>query len=852
MNKLVWMLLIASVMVACSEPKENLLDVGIPLKMAEYRKEQVSNINYQLSYNIPEELSGSVSSSLVLTLDVHKLDHPLYLDFNAPKTLLLSLKVNGKDEVIDHQQEHLIIDPSLLKLGSNEVIIQFNAGEQSLNRNEDFLYTLLVPDRASTLFPCFDQPNLKATYDLTIVTPSDWEALAGGPLKNTSITEGRKTYTFERSDPMSTYLFSFVAGKFQKTEAERANQLMHMLYRETDSAKVALSIPKVMDHHAEALSFLEKYTNYPFPFRKLDFAAIPGFQYGGMEHVGAIQYRESSLFLDESATDSRKLGRAKLIAHETAHMWFGDLVTMDWFSDVWMKEVFANFMADKIVNPAFPEINHSLNFFTTHYASAYSEDRTQGSNPIRQPLDNLKNAGTLYGRIIYNKAPIMMRQLENLVGEEPFRQGIEEYMKSFAYDNATWDDLVSILDQKTATDLRKWSEVWVNQSGRPIIESTISFDNGKISSFQLSQQAENGSDLLWPQVFTIDFIYEDEVKTLDVSINDQTLEIKDAMGLEQPKAIIYNANGFGYGVFPVEENSLELMPTIKDEVARASAYTNVYENILSGNIEASLGIKVYMEGLKTEDNELVLAMITSKLGHLFWHYLTPEERAEFQPTLEDILLFELQKDRLANQKKVLFGLYENMAYSENGKEKLYKIWSKSEKIENLKLNQDDFTGLAMTLALYEHPESIEILKTAKSELTNNDKIKRFEFIEPALSSNESVRDAFFISLKDAKNREKESWVLTACDFIHHPLRQESSQKHVRLSLDLLQEIQLTGDIFFPKRWLVSTIGQYQSPDAYQELTAFLNDNPNYNEVLKKKLLQASDDLIRYNSLGSTE
>ena len=201
MNKLVWMLLIASVMVACSEPKENLLDVGIPLKMAEYRKEQVSNINYQLSYNIPEELSGSVSSSLVLTLDVHKLDHPLYLDFNAPKTLLLSLKVNGKDEVIDHQQEHLIIDPSLLKLGSNEVIIQFNAGEQSLNRNEDFLYTLLVPDRASTLFPCFDQPNLKATYDLTISTPEIWEALAGGPLKNTSSSEGRKTYAFEKSHP---------------------------------------------------------------------------------------------------------------------------------------------------------------------------------------------------------------------------------------------------------------------------------------------------------------------------------------------------------------------------------------------------------------------------------------------------------------------------------------------------------------------------------------------------------------------------------------------------------------------------------------------------------------------------
>ncbi|MEB2776909.1 M1 family aminopeptidase [Algoriphagus sp. D3-2-R+10] len=161
------------------------------------------------------------------------------------------------------------------------------------------------------------------------------------------------THRFAKSDLMSTYLFSFVAGKFEEAKSE-TDFAQTMLYRETNPEKIAASIPEIFTLHQKATKFLETYTKYPFPFQKLDFATIPIFQYGGMEHVGVIQYRESSLFLDENATDSELLSRAKLIGHETAHMWFGDLVTMDWFEDVWMKEVFANFMAGKLVNQPIP------------------------------------------------------------------------------------------------------------------------------------------------------------------------------------------------------------------------------------------------------------------------------------------------------------------------------------------------------------------------------------------------------------------------------------------------------------------------------------------------------------------
>ncbi|MFV8226936.1 M1 family aminopeptidase, partial [Christiangramia aquimixticola] len=140
-------------------------------------------------------------------------------------------------------------------------------------------------------------------------------------------------------------------------------------------------------------------------------------------------------------------------------------------NDVWMKEVFAGFMGGKIANPAFPNINHDLLFLTSHYPSAYAEDRSKGTHPIRQNLDNLKNAGSLYGSIIYDKAPIMMRQLEQTMGEEAFKKGIQTYISSFANSNADWNDLITILDKESELDLAEWSEVWVHQSSRPIFSA---------------------------------------------------------------------------------------------------------------------------------------------------------------------------------------------------------------------------------------------------------------------------------------------------------------------------------------------------------------------------------------------
>ena len=202
-----------------------------------------------------------------------------------------------------------------------------------------------------------------------------------------------------------------------------------MFHRETDAAKVARNREAIFDLHASALEWLERYTGIPYPFGKFDFLLVPSFQFGGMEHAGRDLLQRLGLLLDESATQNQKLGRASVIAHETAHMWFGDLVTMRWFNDVWMKEVFANFMAAKIVNPSFPGDQPRA----AVPARALPGRVRRRSHPGHQRRSASRSttsneAGTLYGAIIYQKAPIVMRQLEMIARRDGFRDGLREYL----------------------------------------------------------------------------------------------------------------------------------------------------------------------------------------------------------------------------------------------------------------------------------------------------------------------------------------------------------------------------------------------------------------------------------------
>ena len=356
--------------------------------------------------------------------------------------------------------EHIRIP---IKKGVNSVDLDFASDDRFLNRNEEYLYSLFVPAHARSAFPCFDQPDIKAKFSLTLELPAGWTAVTNTAATDTTSLDGcRRRISFSETEPISTYLFAFAAGLWNKEYYSDNGREMTVYFRENDPEKVA-QIPDIFTEVSRALGWMEEYTGIRMPFSKYDFVIVPNFQFGGMEHPGTIFYNENTMFLGEHPTPDERLARIKLISHETAHLWFGDLVTMLWFDEVWTKEVFANHMAAKMAEPMFPEINHELSWLKGYLALAMDEERTEGATPIRQELPNLADAGLIYNNMVYDKAPVMMRILEERIGSEAFREGLRKYLLEYSFGNSTWDDLVSILDSISDKDVKSFSESWVNE-----------------------------------------------------------------------------------------------------------------------------------------------------------------------------------------------------------------------------------------------------------------------------------------------------------------------------------------------------------------------------------------------------
>ncbi|MCT4047772.1 aminopeptidase [Elizabethkingia anophelis] len=826
------------------------VESGVSYELAQFRKSTLSNIKYELDLDIPESKTDRISGTENLTFNYKKQSEvPLQIDFKENAASLLSVSVNGQAIKPVLENEHILIDQKYLKSEHNQITFKFLAGNSALNRRDGYLYTLFVPDRARTMFPCFDQPNLKANYSLTLTIPEKWNAMANGVLKETTVKQGRKKMIFAQSDLLPTYLFSFAAGDFKYFKEKIGLEDAGMLYRETDTIKIKNSMDSIYNLYRNSLAYYEKWTGIPHPFQKHGLVVVPDFQFGGMEHPGAILFQNSTLFLDKNATQSQLNNRSNLLAHEVAHLWFGDMVTMDWFNDVWTKEVFANFMADKSTGASSDKSVYDLKFLTTHFPAAYSVDRTIGANPIRQVLDNLQNAGMMYGPIIYNKAPIMMRQLELLIGEENFRKGISEYLRKYAYSNATWPDLITILDNQTPEDLQSWNKVWVNEPGRPIIDYTIKYKGNKIENFKISQHPEHGdTQKLWPQEFQISLFYPDKIEKVDVKFSEKQQDIPELKGRQKPLFVLQNSSGIGYGVFNVDNDLISGFSLIKDPVSRASAYISLYENMMGGSGITPQELLHFFAGqLQKESTELNLRLITGYISGIYWGFLTESIRNKESESLENIVWNALQKQAAVNNKKNLFDCYQGIFQSKKAYDNLYTIWKSQTAPQSITLNDEDFTSLALALSLRNNNNN-DLLQEQLTRIKNPDRINRFKIIMKAASSDKKIRDEFFNSLAERQNRSNESAVGSALGYLHHPLRQHTSINYLPQTLELLKEIQKTGDIFFPDNWLRSTFSSYQNPKALTVVNQFIQQNPDYNSILKNKILQATENLRRAQKL----
>lgn len=770
---------------------------GVSSALALERSSNISDIGYTLYFDLTQQ---DIRASEDITFDLAGKAR-VVLDFKVPEGSLLSISANGKELAAAVADEHIVIPQKAVQRGRNVVSINFLAGTQSLNRRDGFLYTLLVPDRARTLFPCFDQPDLKAAYRLSLKLPEGWTAVSNTAI--TGIEDG--VVTFGETEPLSTYLFSFVAGRFDSETLERDGRSVTMYHRETDPVRLS-QCDEVLSQVFTALEWMEDWTGIPYPFAKYDFVVIPDFQYGGMEHTGATLYNDRRIFLGERPTTDELLSRASLIAHETAHMWFGDFVTMRWFDDVWTKEVFANWFAQQMVRPLFPGINHSLSDLKTLNVPAYEEDRTLGSNAIQRPLANLQDAGLIYCNIIYDKAPVVMEKLHGLMGPEAFREGLQEYLKTFAYSNATWDDLIGILDAHTDADLSEWSRVWVKERGMPVYSAVVS-DGRAI----LTQEDPFGAGNVWQQ----------EVSS----------EVADG------RFWVPNTDGSAYGAFLPDEGSIGFLMDnwdSYDETARLSLLMTLYENEVRGHIAAERFVEWVSAQLPSEPNPLILSSLLSYASSVLDD--CPSGCTTFEQTLREMA----EDTRIPHERRllVLRQLY-SCAVRAESRADLLEMWERQEPCKGLSLSESDWTSISYRLMLWYPDRASEIASVQRDRITNTDRKETFDYVCRAVAPNAEDRLAFFLSLMDSPQaRRPESRVLTSLGLLCDPCRGDERLSYIEPTLEHLEEIQRSGDIFFPASWCKAVLGRQHSAEAYGIVDSWLAEHPAMNPLLVTKVRQA--------------
>lgn len=763
-------------------------------ELAQYRKETVSDLRYKLEFDLTSKnLASSATVSFLL-------EEPcdVIFDFTGKTD---SVSVNGKNVENAVLPEHIFIPAEYTMSGMNVVDIGFEAGNGSMNIRDGYLYTLLVPDRARTLFPCMDQPDLKGRFMLKLIVPSDWTAVSNSAVMTEDFSDSGKAVSFMETKPLSTYLFSFVAGEFQKVTMESDGRQVSMYHRETDPVKVA-ECPDIMSLVFSALSFMEEYTGIEYPFGKYDFVVIPDFQYGGMEHAGATLYNDRRIFLGSSPTTTELLDRQSLISHETAHMWFGDFVTMKWFDDVWIKEVFANWFAARMARPSFPEINHTLSDLGEYFVSAYQEDRTDAANAISRPLENLNHAGLIYCNTIYDKSPIVMDKLFQKLGEERFRKGISEYLRTYAYSNASWDDLVAIL----CPELKQWCDMWITTPGMPVYTSEISGNHVEITC--------NGP---WEQNLTCRAVSEDG------RIEDFTSASFDA-GFKV-SYVIPNIDGLGYGYFPVGKELFDVYPSL-GETERMSLLMSLYESTVRGGIDEEDFLSFAVSRLPSEENPIIFEYSLDCISKLSLYCEISEES-------ERILHHFATTTKDAERRLLALRCLYAVSCHDRIYDSLYGIWHE----DTYSLPERDLTGMSYELMIRFPDRYEEIKSVQRSRITNPDRVLTFDYVSIAASPDSAVRDSLFLSFSNPGGRRPESRVLSALKLLSHFTREEYSRKYILPGLELLPEIQRTGDIFFPASWCRALLSGH--PYSRDEVESFVDSNRQLSPLLMTKIRQAS-------------
>jgi len=833
---------------------DSLLGTGVSRALATARAAQIRDVRYALSFDLTERDSsrGTVTARFRV---VKRGD--VILDFRGQR--LGRVEVNGSALTSPHfNGAHLSIPAQSIVVGENVVTMSFvariAAAGASIIRYRDatdgaeYLYTLLVPADANQLFPCFDQPDLKARVSLRLRAPANWRLLANGPEVSSPAADGQAAeHQFLETEPISTYLIAFAAGPWATVTSSSSKRPITMYVRKSRAAEAEGD--SIIVANDVAARWLEGYFARPFPFRKLDVLLAPAFPFGGMEHPGAIFYNEERFIFRERPTLTQRLGRTATIYHEVAHQWFGDLVTMRWFDDLWLKEGFATYMAAKMQASLDTASGAWKSFYLRNKPLAYAVDATRGTTPVWQTLENLDQAKSNYGAIVYNKAPSVLKQLDYLVGPDAFQRGLRRFLAAHAYGNATWRDLLSAIGAESRRSLDRWGREYILRPGMPVIEQTVRVTadgQPRVLLRQTPAQTLSGKGP-WPIRTSVIVGQPDgRLVRLRVTLDSDSTVVALPAGTATPTFVYANADDYAYALVLPDERTVkwleENISSVKDSFLRAMLWGALWDLVREARLDPARFSALALRELPTEPDEQVVAGVLGRVGRAIVAYLPAERRDSALATVEKLLRRgSADPDRPYGIRKSYLDTYIRVAGTPSAVAQLDALLDSTE-AAGAPLRAP--TRWAIVTALIERKApSAERRLEREARADSGSEGKRRAFVAAAARSDAEVKKDYFRRYF-ADESLNEDWVTASLDGFNSVRQSELTRPYLIPALDSLRWIQANRRIFFLGSWLTSFLDGQTSAESLTAVDRFLSDHVDLPRDLREKTLQAEDELAR--------
>ncbi|TGN10921.1 aminopeptidase N [Leptospira ilyithenensis] len=686
---------------------------------AEIRSELVENVSYKLNISLTkqETFTGKVEIRFLA-----KEKENLRVDYFSGRLTNVILNSKTVTDSILKKGGFFFLPAEGIVLGENIVSIEF---ETPYSRTGNGLHKFVDPDdketyiysqfeafHANKMFPCFDQPDLKAKFTLSVNAPKTWKVisttLASSIAPNPSDLEN-SLHVFPETSKISTYVFSLHAGSYQVWE-DKYNTIPLRLF-------VRKSLAKHVDPKdwflftKQGFEFFDGYFGIVYPFLKYDQIIVPEFNFGAMENVGAVTFSER--FVSRSAmTRAQRENLSDVILHEMAHMWFGNLVTMKWWNGLWLNESFATYMASlaQEKNSEFVETWES--FFEKMKQWAYDEDSFVTNHPVEAKVNNTEEAFTQFDGITYGKGASVLKQLVFFIGETSFQKGVQSYLKKYSYSNATLGGFLSELEFASGFPLKKWSKDWLETKGTNEIEF-LTICEGNHLGWKLIQSAPGNANKLRDHKINIGlyFLEEKELKYKSIPVLYRGRSISGITSVSScPNFVLVNGEDHDFVVWIWNEVNLEELKLVlsqdKDSFRKLILWTSFYNQITSGKAKFDSFLELAKVVLPKEENLKIKKWVLSKLSSdrgftyftsQFWY---PEDLRNKQLTkLEDFFWEGLNRATIgSDEQKYWFFAYLESSYTKTSIDKIWEIYNGRFIVPGLKIDQDIKWSLLTKLA----------------------------------------------------------------------------------------------------------------------------------------------------------